>query len=120
MERIVAACGLICTECPAYIATQEDNDQKRAKVAEDWSKWGEKLKLGDINCDGCVGTAKRLFRFCNTCEVRKCVLDKGLENCAYCENYSCQKLDDLLKSENAPNAKKNLDDIRKGLKAQRF
>jgi len=114
---MVAACGLICTECPAYIATQEDDDQKRAKVAEDWSKWGEKLELKDVNCDGCVETGKRLFRFCTTCGVRKCVLDRDMENCAHCDDYPCQKLDNLLKSMDAQSAKKNLDEIRKGFGA---
>ena len=26
------------------------------------------------------------------CEVRKCTIDRGLENCAYCEDYGCEKL----------------------------
>lgn len=117
MDTMVAACGLICTKCPAYIATQKDDDQERAKVAEDWSKWGDRLKPEDINCDGCIETEKRLFRFCTMCGVRKCAIDKGLENCAHCDDYSCQKLDDLLKSMDALDAKKNLDEIRKGLLA---
>ncbi len=115
MGRIVAACGLICTECPAYIATQKDDDQKRAKVAEDWSKGGEKLKPEDINCGGCVQTTKRVFRFCGTCGVRSCVLGKNIKNCAYCSDYPCKKLDDLLKSMNALAAKSNLDAIRKSI-----
>jgi hypothetical protein len=113
MDRMVAASGLICTECPAYIATQEDSQEKRAKVAEDWSKWGEKLKPEDINCDGCVQTGKRVFRFCNTCAVRSYVLEKNPKNCAYCSEYPCKKLDDLLKSMDALTAKNNLDVIRK-------
>ena len=115
MDRMVAACGLICTECPAYIATQENDNQKRAKVAEDWSKWGEKLKPEDINCRGCVQTAKPIFRFCNTCGVRSCVLEKNINNCAYCSEYSCKKLDDLLKSMDALAARKNLEEIRKSI-----
>jgi len=115
MDRMVAACGLICTECPAYIATQENDNQKRAKVAEDWSKWGEKLKPEDINCSGCVQTARTVFRFCNTCGVRSCVLKKNINNCAYCSEYSCKKLDDLLKSMDALAARKNLEEIRKSI-----
>ena len=38
MEKIIAYCGLICSECPAYIATQKDSDEERKKVAEKWSK----------------------------------------------------------------------------------
>jgi hypothetical protein len=115
MDKMVAACGLICTECPAYVATRGDDDKARAKVAEDWSKWGEKLKPEDINCDGCVQTTKRVFRFCSTCGVRSCVFEKNIKNCAYCSEYPCKKLDDLLKSEGALVAKNNLDEIRKSI-----
>ena len=38
MEEIVAYCGLVCNECPAYEATQKNDNDARAKVAEEWSK----------------------------------------------------------------------------------
>jgi len=117
-KRMVAACGLICTECPAFIATQGNDDEKRRKVAEEWSAWGEKLVPQDINCDGCVQVGGRLFKFCTTCEVRGCALERKFENCAHCGDYPCQKLDKLLKSMDAPKAKENLDGIKRGLTGQ--
>jgi len=38
MEKMVAFCGLVCTDCKAFIATQENNDAKRREIAEAWSK----------------------------------------------------------------------------------
>ena len=38
MSQIISRCGLICSECPAYVATQKDDNQMRATVAADWSK----------------------------------------------------------------------------------
>ncbi len=34
---MIACCGLDCSKCEAYLATQEDNDVKRAEVAKKWS-----------------------------------------------------------------------------------
>ena len=116
MQKMVAVCGLICTDCRAYIATQQDDDAKRAEVAEEWSKWGEKIRPEDINCDGCVEVGKRLFKFCNTCEVRSCAFERSAENCAYCDQYPCAKLDKLLESMDAQKAKDNLSEMRRNLK----
>ena len=37
MEKIVAACGLVCSGCFAHKATLKDDDVLRAKTAEFWS-----------------------------------------------------------------------------------
>ncbi len=55
MEKMIAFCGIVCTECPAFLATQKDDDNKRKKVAEMWSKqFKSEIKPVDINCDGCL------------------------------------------------------------------
>jgi len=55
MEKMISRCGLVCTECPAYIATQEDDDKKREEVAELWSKqFKMDIKPKDVNCVGCL------------------------------------------------------------------
>lgn len=112
MEKMIAVCGLVCTECPAFIATQKEDDNERKKVAEQWSKeFKVELKPEDINCDGCVADSERLFSHTKVCEIRKCGLDKKVANCAYCDEYACEKLTDFFKM--APEAKSNLDEVRK-------
>jgi hypothetical protein len=37
MKEMIAFCGLVCSDCPTYIATQTNDDEKRAKVARQWS-----------------------------------------------------------------------------------
>lgn len=114
MERMVAFCGLVCTECPGYIATQKDNDEERRKVAEEWSKmFNADIKPESINCDGCLSSSGRLIEYCRTCEIRKCGLEKNVENCAHCEEYICEKLSKWF--EQVPDSKKNLDEIRQKL-----
>ena len=38
MDKIVAYCGLVCTGCPAYVATQADDRAALEKVAAEWRK----------------------------------------------------------------------------------
>ena len=38
MNRMIASCGLICTECPAFLAHKNDDEQLRIKTAKQWSK----------------------------------------------------------------------------------
>jgi len=47
--------------------------------------------------------------------VRECGLERNVENCAYCEDYPCEKLNNLWKMLESGEAKKNLDMINKDL-----
>ena len=112
MDKMIAFCGLVCTECPAFLATQEDDDAKRKEVAETWSKqFNVTIKPEDINCDGCRSEGKRIFSYCNICEIRKCGTEKRVENCAHCNEYACEKLTKFFAM--APMAKTSLEEIRK-------
>jgi len=115
MEKIVAFCGLTCTDCKAFMATQENDDAKRREVAEAWSKaFGHEIKPEEINCDGCLTRDGRHINYCSVCEIRKCGMEKGVENCAYCIDYDCEKLAKFF--EQSSEAKKTLEEIRQQLK----
>ena len=114
MSDMTACCGLLCSECDAFLATAADDDAKRAEVAETWSKQFEHaFKPQDINCDGCTSDSDRLFSHCSICEIRKCATKRSLANCAHCDDYACEKLEAFFKM--VPQARKNLDAIRSGL-----
>ena len=111
---MISICGLPCGECGAYIATRENDDQKRKEVAELWSKeYKSYIKPEDINCKGCASDSDVLFSFTQVCEIRKCAREKTVANCAYCDEYACEKLEGFFKM--VPDAKKNLDAIKSGL-----
>ena len=38
MKRIIGFCGLICTDCPAYLATLNNDDGLRKETAVKWSE----------------------------------------------------------------------------------
>lgn len=105
----IAYCGLDCEECDAYIATQENSDNKRAKVAGNWSKmFGGNITPEEINCNGCQ--SDKLFSHCKVCDIRKCGIEKELDNCGLCADYtSCDKLLEIHKHDQ--NAKKRLDNV---------
>ena len=111
MERIIAFCGIDCTDCDAFKATQENNSAKKKELAESWSKqFGHEIRPEEINCDGCLTKVGRHINYCSICEIRKCGMEMEVENCAYCIDYKCEKLDKF--HDHAPNAKKKLDEIR--------
>jgi len=111
---MIAYCGLVCTECLAYIATRQDDDEKRVKVAGIWSKqFKAAIKPEDINCDGCLSSGGRLFSHCKVCKIRSCAGEKGLPNCAHCADFACKEVDFILKA--VPGAKDTLEEIRKNI-----
>jgi len=114
MNEIVSFCGLLCNECGAFIATKNDDDKKREEVAQLWIKeYNVDIKPEEINCTGCLSDSEPLFRHCKVCEVRKCGREKGIKNCAYCDEYACERLEKILQM--APETKKRLDKIKSTL-----
>lgn len=110
MEKMIAFCGIVCTECPAFLATQKDNNNERKKVADTWSKeFHSEIKPEDINCDGCMIENGRIFDYCKMCKIRECGLKKGVKNCAYCDEYPCEELNKFHKM--ATDAKATLEKI---------
>lgn len=114
-EKQVAYCGLICTDCGAYIATQKNDDTLRKQMAEEWSKkYNHPVKIEDVNCVGCIPTSGIHIGHPNVCPIRKCGQEKEVINCAYCDEYACDVLGKYFAM--APEMRVNLEEIRKGLK----
>lgn len=111
METLVAYCGLTCTDCPALVATQADDQVALEKVAAQWREQfsAPEITAAIIVCDGCaLNPAKRLSAYCSTCQIRACATEHmHVTTCAHCENYeSCTLLADFLVQ--APEAKATL------------
>jgi thiamine biosynthesis protein ThiC len=115
MEKIIAYCGLVCNECPAYMATQADDAAALERVA---AQWREQFNSPDITaesviCDGCLGSDDaRLAGYCSMCEIRACGVARSVANCAYCADYACDKLESFFV--HASNAQQVLEEIRSG------
>ena len=114
MEEMISVCGLLCSDCGAFIANKNDDDEKRTEVAETWSKkYNVDIKPEDINCNGCLSDIEPLFGHCKVCEVRKCGKGKAIENCAHCDEYACEKLEKIFQV--VPDTRKRLDQIKNKL-----
>lgn len=116
MTEMVAYCGLTCQTCPIYLATRQENSDERARMRVEIvrlcrERYGIDYRLEDItDCDGCRTEGGRLFSSSENCPIRTCAREKGLENCAYCPEYACEKLALFFRTETA--AKTRLDAIR--------
>ncbi len=114
MEKIIAYCGLVCTDCEAYIATQENDPDTLEQMA---ARMREQFNMPDISveailCDGCLGDGRK-GGYCSQCKVRLCGVERGVVNCAHCAEYVCEELTSFFGR--APHAQTMLDEIRASL-----
>jgi len=94
MRELIAYCGLDCEKCEAYIATLNDDDVLRRKVAKEWSELNNVDITPDmINCQGCRVKGKKT-PFCDSmCPIRQCAMGKDMETCGSCaEMKDCKKV----------------------------
>lgn len=109
-----AFCGLVCTGCPAYIATQADDRAALEQVAAQWrEEYSAPYTVETVTCDGCVADDGRHCGYWYDCKIRACGAARGVANCAHCSDYACEKLEGFLGS--VPTARAVLDDIRRSL-----
>ena len=107
----IAACGLVCAECEAYLATQANDAEEIAKVAAKWEQqFGSTIPPQTVWCDGCMVESDRKCGHCADCDVRACVTSKSLMNCAECPDYGCETITKFF--EMVPCCKGRLDAIR--------
>lgn len=117
MEPMIGYCGLVCTECEAYVATQANDwpalERMAAKAREEYGQ--PQATAQGVLCDGCLATTGRQCGYCSECQVRACAVERGMVNCAHCPDYACQKLEGFFGM--APVARDTLESIRAGLAA---
>jgi len=95
MKPILTRCGYRCDLCLAYRPNIEKNPLNQQKLSDGWFKYfGFRIQPENILCDGCMAENARLID--QGCPVRPCVLEKGLDNCAACDEYVCEKLKERI------------------------
>ena len=108
MNKMIAFCGLDCEQCEARIATINDDNELRKKVADKWSKLNNIEILPEhINCLGCRGEGLKTYYCSDLCEIRKCAIGKQHETCGQCAKIDhCKIVGAIL--ENSDEARQNL------------
>lgn len=107
----ISYCGLLCNECPVFIATAENNEELKEKLAKDYSNENCQFLKEDMNCYGCFSEKTGNSKMCVNCNIRNCADSKKVKNCSYCYEYPCSHIDTYVRegSEN----RKRLDNISK-------
>ena len=112
MKDFIGFCGLDCETCEARIATINQNDELRQKVAREWSEMNRvEITPEMIHCTGCRIDGPKTPYCESLCPIRQCAVGKKVETCGACpEMESCERLAAI--TGNNPKAAINLKDYR--------
>jgi hypothetical protein len=93
MAEIIARCGFRCHLCPAFKQNQTEEGDRQA-TAENWSAFfGVDMPPEQIKCNGCLAADDPALALPDKgCQIRPCVIERGLDNCGPCPDYMCDKL----------------------------
>lgn len=93
MPKLMSACGVLCSDCQAYLAnTKGVAHQKR--TADAWFRiYARKENVENISCGGCLSSDEQVFHSSRTCKARRCCLSKGFASCAECAVENCPDLE---------------------------
>ena len=93
-DRIIAYCGIVCSDCSAYTATQAGDQEALKQVVKQWKSQYDipNLTVSMVLCDGCLTGEGRRCYHCADCEIRACGVERGVVNCAHCPDYACERL----------------------------
>ncbi|MCG8484532.1 MAG: DUF3795 domain-containing protein [Clostridia bacterium] len=89
-------CGINCHECKAYKGTVHTDLDLLKSAGENYLKG--QYKPEDWVCLGCTpANQKFIAKYCRECVVRKCAVEKKVQNCAECDSYeSCDTIQNFI------------------------
>jgi hypothetical protein len=86
----MSACGIVCSDCGAYIAQQKGDPAYQAEVAAAWKRiFNLDVPPEALSCAGCTSLEGQTFSSCQDCFVRQCALAKGIAHCGLCDDFPC-------------------------------
>ena len=86
--ELLAPCGLYCGVCGVYLASRDNNEKLKGKLASAYGVTPEQ-----VVCKGCLSDEK--FVYCQHCGIRACVMQKEYAGCHQCADFPCQLIDDF-------------------------
>ncbi len=92
MNKIMSACGVICSDCAAYMAASRGYAFQK-EAADAWRRiYGFQTEPMKMSCGGCLSSDDEVFHTSVRCTARRCCLSRGFNNCAECPEESCKLL----------------------------
>ena len=93
MAKMMSACGVLCSDCPAYLGDAKGGPHQ-ARTAAAWLRiYGLNEAAENISCGGCLGSDEQLFHTSHNCRARRCCGSKGFATCAECPVEYCPDLE---------------------------
>lgn len=93
MDKLMSACGVMCSGCGAYLAASKGPAYQQ-QVADAWRRiYGLDEISANISCTGCLGSDEDVFHTSIRCTARRCCRSKGFKSCAECPEISCEYLE---------------------------
>jgi hypothetical protein len=91
--EMIGYCGYNCHLC----AARSDDPAVRQKLVDGWRKiFGhERYTAENVRCDGCRSDGRVADI---NCKARPCAIERGVESCAVCDDFMCDKMRHLLGS----------------------
>ncbi len=92
-DEMIGYCGYNCHLC----AARSGDPSVRQKLVEGWRKiFGlEDYTAENVRCDGCLSGGTTADK---NCKARPCAMERGVENCAYCDEFPCDRMKHLVAS----------------------
>ena len=92
MGNMMAACGVLCSACPAFHGKEKGIEHQKQTAAA----WKRIFKLNaepeTLSCGGCQGPLGELLSYCQKCEAQRCCRELEFRSCAECPAKSCGRL----------------------------
>lgn len=91
-DNMIGYCGYNCYLC----AAQSEDRKLRQKLVDAWRKYlgHENYTAENVACEGCKSKGDKIAD--KICKARPCAQEKGLESCAQCHNFPCNKVKHLI------------------------
>jgi hypothetical protein len=91
MRKMIGYCGYSCHLC----AARSDDPAVRQKLVDGWRKiFGHQHYTAEnVRCDGCLSDGRLADK---NCKARPCARERGVENCAQCDEFPCKKMRHLM------------------------
>ncbi len=92
-EEMIGYCGYNCHLC----AARSDDPVIRQELVDGWRKlFGhQNYTVENVRCDGCRANGRLADK---QCKARPCAIERGVTNCASCDDFVCDKVGHLLAS----------------------
>jgi hypothetical protein len=93
VDEMIGYCGYNCSLC----AARSDDPALRQRMVDGWRAYFglENYTAENVRCDGCRADGRIADK---VCQARPCARAKGLESCALCDEFPCDKVRHLLAS----------------------